>query len=421
MKERLLQFIWQFQYYNRTELQTQKGESLQVIFPGQYNSNQGPDFLEAKISINKTILAGHVELHLKSSQWYAHRHDTDINYRNVILHVVLEDDLPVDEFIPVLVLQDRIPRLLLQQYNDWMQQVSFVPCGNSIHLVKPLVWTAWKERMLAERLLRKSAYMLTILEGNGYHWEQSFWQLIARNFGLKINAEAFEMMAETIHINLLAKHKNQQTVIEALLMGQANLLEGEFTEEYPKLLQREYRFYQKKYRLRRTRAIVHFLRMRPAAFPTIRLSQLAALIHRSAHLFSVMRETATLKEAEALLSVTANDYWHYHYSFDEPAAYKEKNLGAVMINNLMINTIIPSMFAYGHYHQQSQFKNKALSWLEELKAEQNNITRGWEELGLVQENAYDSQSYIELKTQYCDRKRCLDCAIGNALLKQTAI
>ena len=421
MKERLLQFIWQFQYYNRTELQTQKGESLQVIFPGQYNSNQGPDFLEAKISINKTILAGHVELHLKSSQWYAHRHDTDINYRNVILHVVLEDDLPVDEFIPVLVLQDRIPRLLLQQYNDWMQQVSFVPCGNSIHLVKPLVWTSWKERMLAERLLRKSAYMLTILEGNAYHWEQSFWQLIARNFGLKINAEAFEMMAETIHINLLAKHKNQQTVIEALLMGQANLLEGEFTEEYPKLLQREYRFYQKKYRLRRTRAIVHFLRMRPAAFPTIRLSQLAALIHRSAHLFSVMRETATLKEAEALLSVTANDYWHYHYSFDEPASYKEKNLGAVMINNLMINTIIPSMFAYGHYHQQLQFKNKALSWLEELKAEQNNITRGWEELGLVQENAYDSQSYIELKTQYCDRKRCLDCAIGNALLKQTAI
>jgi hypothetical protein len=421
MKERLLQFIWQFQYYNRTELQTQNGESLQVIFPGQYNTNQGPDFLEAKISINKTILVGHVELHLQSSQWYAHRHDTDSNYRNVILHVVLEDDLPVDEYIPVLVLKDRISRLLLQQYNDWMQQVSFVPCGNSIHTVKPLVWLAWKERMLAERLLRKSAYMLEVLNKNGHHWEQSFWQLIARNFGLRVNAEAFEMMAETIHINILARHKNQQTVIEALLLGQVNLLEGDFADEYPKMLQREYRFYRKKYKLLRTMASVHFLRMRPAAFPTIRISQLAALIHRSAHLFSVMRETDTLKEARSLLSVTANDYWHYHYTFDEPASYKVKNLGHVMINNLMINTIIPSLFAYGHYHQQVLYKNKALSWLEQIKPELNHITSGWEELGLINETAYDSQSFVELKTQYCDKKRCLDCAIGNALLKQTAI
>ncbi len=417
----MLQFIWQFQYFNHDGLETENGELVQIIFPGIFNTNQGPDFLEARILINKIMLVGHVELHLKSSQWFTHRHDEDSNYQNVILHVVLEDDKQINKHVPVLVLQQRIPGLLLEQYNQWMQQEMPIPCGYSVHKVKPLVWLAWKERLLAERLLRKSAYMLELLKCNGNHWEQTFWQLIARNFGLKVNAEAFEMMAETIPITLLAKHKNQQTVIEALIMGQVRLLEGDFMDDYPKLLQREYRFYQKKYKLLRPKANVHFLRMRPAAFPTIRLSQLAALIHRSAHLFSVMRETATLPEAKELLMVSANDYWDYHYVFDEPTSCKKKNLGAGMVSNIMINTIIPSLFAYGHYYDQNALKQKALSWMELIKPEHNNITDSWEELGLVNKNAFDSQSFIELKTQYCNKKRCLDCAIGNTLLKQSAI
>ncbi len=419
MTERLLQFIWQFQYFNRHDLSVDDGAALQIIHTGVYNTNQGPDFLQATVKIDNTLLVGNIELHLTTSDWNKHGHQADCNYKNVILHVVWQhdDELPPVN-IPLLVLQNRVPVLLLRQYGEWMQRPSFIPCAAAVKEVNKLVWASWKERLLAERLQRKSGYILQLLCKNNYHWEETCWQLLAKNFGMKVNAEAFENIARSIPVTILAKHKNQVIILEALLMGQAGLLEDDFTDDYALLLQREYRFHLHKYKLQKPAGNVYFLRMRPAAFPTIRLAQLAMLVNHSSHLFSAIKETVVLKELRALLNVPANDYWHYHYRFGEPAVYKIKNPGSSMIDNIIINTVAPLLFACGLYHKEQALKDKALQWLTETAAEKNNITKEWQQLQIASKDAYHSQALIELKTQYCDKKRCLDCAVGNALLKK---
>ena len=416
--EKLLQYIWQFQYLNKSELYTAEGEKLQIIFPGKLNSNQGPDFTNAQIKIDSTILIGSIELHLKASQWNEHGHSNDVNYKNVILHVVFENDLP-QSFVPVLELQPRISNLLLDRYAALMNSSTFIPCANAVLEVKEITWLSWKERLLAERLTRKSAIFFKFLEENNAHWEESLWWMLARNFGVKVNSEAFEAMAKSISVNILAKHKNQIQQLEALLFGQAGLLEEGFKEDYPKLLQREYKFLKKKYELKPILAHFHFLRMRPGNFPTVRISQLAALIQNSAHLFSKVLEIEKVSEIKKLFDVTANDYWHYHYKFGESSAFKKKTIGKEMIDNVIVNTIVPVLFAYGLYHKEEKYKNKAILWLEEIQAEVNSITKGFTNLKLSNKSAFDSQSFIELKTQYCDHKHCLQCAIGNALLKIT--
>lgn len=421
MTERLLQFIWQFQYFNRDGLQTQSGEAIQILRPGSLNTNQGPDFSAARIRIGTTMLVGNIELHVKSSDWKKHRHQHDSNYSNILLHVVWEDDDPVNPPAPVLVLQQRVSKLLLRQYDDWMRQPSFVPCGKAIATINELVWASWKERLLAERLQRKSDYVLQLLAQNKYHWEETFWQLLARNFGIKVNAEAFEAIARSLPLVLLAKHKNQLLLLEALLLGQGGLLDGEYREEYPLLLQREYHFLQYKYKLAPISMPVHFLRMRPAAFPTIRLAQLAMLLYRSQHLFSDIKEMSTVKEALALLQVSAGDYWTDHYYPDETSGARNKQLGGGMVQNIVITTVAPVLFAWGLYHQDNLFKDKALQWLAGIPAEKHAITRGWQQLQVGCRQAWDSQALLELKTQYCDKKRCLDCSVGNALLKKTIV
>jgi hypothetical protein len=416
--EKLLQYIWQFQYFNKSELQTAAGESLQIIFPGKPNNNQGPDFTHAQIRIDNTTLVGSIELHLKASQWNEHGHGHDPNYKNVILHVVFENDLSRSSF-PVLELQPRISNLLLHRYAGLMNSASFIPCSNTVSEVKEITWLSWKERLLAERLTRKSAMVFKFLEENNTHWEESFWWMLARNFGVKVNSEALEAMARSVPVTILAKHKNQIHQLEALLFGQAGLLEQNFAEDYPKLLQREYNFLKKKYGLQPAHVPVHFLRMRPGNFPTIRLSQLAALIQNSAHLFSKILEMEKLTEVKKLFDITANDYWHYHYRFDEPSSFKKKTIGTDMIDNVIINTVVPVLFAYGLYHKEEKYKNKALLWLDALPAEINSTTKGFTRLKLSSQTAFDSQSFIELKTNYCDKRHCLQCAIGNAIVKVT--
>ena len=416
--ERLLQFIWQFQYFNKSELQTTTGEEIQIISQGTYNTNQGPDFNDAKVMIGKTTWAGSVELHILSSDWQKHKHQNDRNYNNVILHVVWEDDFP-NYNIPVLKLENRVAKILLQRYEELMNTKGFIPCEKTISSVKPIVLQSWKERLLAERLIRKSAIVETFLNESNHHWEETFWWLLARNFGTKINADVFEAMARSLPLLILARHKNQIHQLEALLMGQSNLLDGKFKGDYPIMLQKEYEFYKGKYKLQPNTIAPFFLRMRPGNFPTIRLAQLAMLIHHSEHLFSKIKETNSLKDVKKWLDITANDYWHYHYRFDEPSLFKKKNLGQAMGDNILVNTICTMLFAYGHFHKEQKYKDRALQWLEEITAESNAVTKGFQQVGLQNTNARDSQALIELKNEYCSKKRCLDCAIGNVLLKAT--
>ena len=286
MTERLLQYIWQFQYFNARNLQTTQGESLQIIYNGTYNTNQGPDFLNAKIKTGSTTWAGNIEMHIKSSDWQTHQHSDDKNYKNVILHVVWLHDATVLLPFPTLELQQLVSSVLLGKYEELMQSALFIPCQNHIKEVSALTFTAWKERLLIERLQQRALYVENLLAQNNQHWEESFWWMLAKNFGIKINADAFEKIAQSIPLNILAKHKNQVQQLEALLMGQAGILDKTFEDDYANMLAREYIFLQKKYGLKKAHAPIYFLRMRPANFPTIRLAQLAALIQQSQHLFS---------------------------------------------------------------------------------------------------------------------------------------
>lgn len=421
MTERLLQFIWQFQYFDKHELLTTQGDHVQIIFPGQLNSNQGPDFLDARIRIGNTTWVGSVELHIHTHDWNRHGHQHDDNYKNVILHVVWNDDgstfSEAGFSFPVLELKGRISSLLLDRYGMLMHNVSHIPCSAMIQEVPEIIWTKWKERLLMERLQEKSRRINEYLECNNYHWEETCWWMIARNFGARVNADAFEAMARSIPLNLLAKHKHQLIQIESILMGQADLLEIRVRDNYAQLLQKEYRFLRKKYRLRPSQHPVYFLRMRPVNFPTIRLAQLSQLIYSSTHLFTQLIEAAHPDDIRRMFDITANDYWHYHYRFDDESVFTEKKIGKGMIDNIIINTIIPLLFSYGNFHQQQELKDRAVHWLYLVESEDNRITRQFTSLGVENRHAADSQALTHLSQHYCDQKLCLSCAIGNAVLK----
>jgi hypothetical protein len=264
----------------------------------------------------------------------------------------------------------------------------------------------------------KSESIFRILDETKYHWEETFWWLIAANFGLKINSDTFRKIAQSLPLPLLARHKNNVIQLEAFLFGQAGLLQKEFDEDYPRLLKKEYEFLRKKYSLEHVPENLHFLRMRPANFPTIRLAQLAMLLHNSEHLFSKIKDTASANELKKMFEIQANDYWNYHYIFDEKSDFQIKRLGVQMINNILINTVVPIVFSYGLHHDDEQYKEKAIQWLAEMPSEKNHITKGFEKLGYSNKNAFDSQALIQLKNYYCEEKQCLECAIGVSLLKK---
>ena len=421
MNEKLLQFIWQFQYFNRDNLELASGEHLSIIKCGVNNKNQGPDFIDAHIKIDNLLMVGNIEIHNLSSHWLKHHHEIDQQYGNVILHVVWQNDCSIKNLygqtIPVLILEGRVSKLLVNRYINLLN-ASGIPCHNhSFPVIDELSWLAWKERLLAERLERKAVYILQLFKESNNHWEEVFWWLLAANFGIKVNTLLFEEVAKSISIKILSKHKHQINQLEALLMGQANLLNDNMEEEYPRMLQREYIFLKKKYNLNPITIQPNFLRLRPANFPTIRLAQLAMLIQKSSHLFSKVQDIEIFAEVKELLAVEANDYWHYHYRFNQTTIYMPKTLGSQTIDNILINTIAPILFAYGVYHKNELYQEKAIRWLTETKPEVNSLIQEWQDYGLNAKSAFDSQSLIELTNNYCHQKRCLECAVGNKILK----
>ena len=421
MNEQLLQFIWRFQYFNQQNLLTTHGDALKIVAPGTQNNEQGPDFLEAKIKLPGALLIGNVEIHVNASDWRKHGHTKDTHYDNVILHVVwlADEEINSNKPFPTLELQSLVPHFLLDRYKELMETHSFIPCENRLPVLTEISWSSWKERLAIERLQRKSAIVLDYLHQTDNHWEEVFWWMIARNFGIKTNAECFEQIARSISVNILAKHRNQIHALEALLLGQARLLDDISPEDkYALMLQREYNFLKRKYKLPERPQSPSFLRMRPSNFPTIRLAQLAMLIHQSVHLFSKLKETGSTKDAIQFLNIQANDYWNNHYLLGQTSKENvPKKPGIQMTENILINTVIPVLFAYGIYHNDQQYKDKALAWLLCLKPEKNNITDTWKQFEVISENALDSQALIELKNNYCDEKRCLECAVGNKLLR----
>ncbi len=422
MNEKLLQLIWQFQYFNHAFLNTIDEKSLQIIHPGITNQNSGPDFSEAKIKIDNTTWIGNIELHIKSSNWLQHNHSNDKNYNNVILHVVWLHDEEIKDIhennIATLEMQSLVPKIMLQKFEQLMNTTDFIPCSFSLPVLSEIAWLAWKERLIIERLEKKSELIINKLQQAKNNWEEIFWQMLARGFGMKVNADAFEEIAKTLTVNILAKHKNQVNQLEALLLGQAGLLNKEFEDDYAIMLQREYTFLAKKFLLKPINKQPDFLRMRPNNFPTIRLVQLAMLIHQSSHLFSKMKTAKHPNEIFQWFDVTANDFWNYHYTLTDENAYQPKKSGKSFIRHIIINTIIPVFFSYGLVRNEHVWKDKAVNWLMQLQPEQNSITKQWKLFSIENKTAFDSQALIHLKNNYCNFKRCLDCAVGTKLLRE---
>ena len=422
MRESFLHFLWRWRRFDAQQLSTTEGQPIEILHPGEWNTHAGPDFFNARLRIGDTTWAGNVEMHLRASEWFAHRHSDDAAYDNVVLHVVLEEDQPIvrpsGERIPCLELKGRIPAKILENYQRLEHERAWIPCQRDFNSIPDIIRLNWLDRLLVERLEQKTAAIAEVLVATGNHWEEAFYRLLARNFGLKVNAEPFEALARSLPLLTLAKHKNDREQVEALLFGQAGMLEESFKDDYPDRLAKEYKFLSHKYGLSPLAAAQwKFLRLRPANFPTVRLAQFAALVHQSAHLFSKILEAKNLRELENLFDIQPGDYWNTHFQFDKPSVKRVKNPGRDFVHLLIINTIAPFLFHYGKTKSQEEYQKRALNLLEELPPESNTIVDGWADLGIRVRHAYQTQALIHLKTRYCDAKRCLECAVGHAILK----
>ena len=400
------------------------GEAIQIISTGLQNTNAGPDFQDAKVRIGDTLWVGNAEVHLSSSEWKQHGHQNDGAYNNVILHVVCRDDEPVYHQhgikVPTLILNGRVPEELYAKYQRLISgQKQFIPCEASIGSIDGLIMQNWLTRVLIERLQKRSIDLTKVLEVNRGDWEETFYQFLAANFGFKINALPFELLAKSLPQSVLGKHKNNVMQIEALIFGQAGFLTNDLKDEYPLALRKEYTFLQKKFNLKPIeKHLWKFLRLRPLNFPTIRLAQFAALVAGSNHLFSKVLDTKGPENFYKLCeNIQVNAYWDTHYQFDRPSVNLPKPLGKTSVNVLLLNTLCLILFAYGNHHQQERYVNRALQLLDVLPVEKNSIIDNFTLLGIKVKTAYESQALLELKNSYCDHKKCLQCGVGIKILK----
>jgi hypothetical protein len=423
MKEEFLHYLWKYKLYNASNLKTVNGETLEILNSGLHNLDAGPDFFNGKVKIDETIWAGNIEIHVKSSDWLKHNHQTDKAYNNVVLHVVYQNDKPVldnnNQPIPTLELKDIIDQSRYEKYEDLIASKDWIPCGNQIKLVDEFIINTWLNRLVVERLERKSEEIKTTLLQNKNDWEQTFYQYLFKYFGLKVNAFPFEQLAKNTPLKIIEKH-NQLISIEALFYGQGGFLEAELKDEYHQKLLKEYQFLKAKFGLKMIdKSLWKLLRLRPANFPTIRISQLSNLLHQHPRLFSKIIGAKTVIEIQQYFKVNASKYWDNHYQFgDEAIPISTKNLGINTINNIIINVVVPFTFVYGKFKQDEALVETALSLLEKTKPETNIIVKNWKELGVKSTNAMQTQSLIELKNNYCSPKKCLNCSIGNNILQQ---
>ena len=432
MREDFLHFLWRTRQFDVSNLTTTDGDALEILDFGTYNAlDSGADFQNVKLKIGDWTWFGSVEMHLKASDWLVHGHQKDAAFGSVILHVVFENDVaiqrtysaeassPAPSVIPCLTLKNRIPEGVFKKYWALLHNSDWIPCQQHIQTVNDLTKNKWLERLAVERLERKSAAIQTALERNKEDWEETFWQFTARYFGSKVNAEPMEMLARSLPHRILAKHKNQLFQIEALLFGQAGFLEKNFADDYLVRLKKEFHFLKNKHNLEPSVPLAawKFGRLRPPSFPTIRLAQLAALIHQSLHLFSKVIDNQEVNALSSLFEVEVSDYWRTHFVFDTPSVSSPKKMGSDTIDIILINNVAPFLYTYGKLRGDETLKNRSLLLLEKVKSEKNTVIDAWKTLGFSTPSAADSQALIQLKTNYCDLKKCASCAIGNAILR----
>lgn len=419
--EQLLHHIWKYSLYDKGALYTTSGIPFEVIDTGIYNTNAGPDFFNAKIKYGATVWAGNVEIHLSSSDWYQHRHHTDKSYDSVILNVVMKHDSEIYRTNG-----DRIEQFVMQVpervFNDYAFLQSHspqsIPCGFRLHEINELVLDDWKTALALERVLEKSVRVKTLVDRYAGNWEEAFYILLARSFGTGINSDPFERLARSLPLGYLLKHSGSLLQIEALLFGQGGFLEDDTVEHpYYLLLRREYALLRYKFRLTPLpESMWRFARLRPAAFPQVRIAALASLLHAWPRMFSIFIGAGSLKEVKALFDIKLSLFWETHYRFDRPSIEHVKGIGFQTVESILINTLVPILFAYAERTDSIQLEERAVTFLEELMPENNMYVRAWRENGIPVRNAFESQAVLQLQKSYCDRKKCLYCRIGHQLL-----
>ena len=421
MKEDFIHYVWNYKKFDFSNLKTTQGENLVIVNSGQYLQKAGPDFFNAQIILENQKWAGNIEIHLKSSDWYLHHHEKDDNYNNVILHVVWDHDTPIfrkdNSEIPVLEIKNYVSKEELNNYLSLTTQKSWIFCENQIAEIDEFVFSNWQERLFYERLERKVQPVNQLLEETENDWESLLFCMLGKNFGLNTNGESFLKMAKSITFSLIRKEALEVMYLEALFFGQADMIPVDVEDNYPKELKSWYDYIALKYKLSKPAIeAIQFFKHRPDNFPTIRLSQLAMLYHLHRNLFSKIIEANSIEEIYKIFNLSASDYWKTHYNFDKSSPKKEKSLSKSFIDLVIINTIIPIRFAYANANGK-EISETLTDLLSNIPSEKNSIIEKFTTFGIKSKNAFQSQSLLELKNEYCNHKKCLQCAVGLELLK----
>jgi hypothetical protein len=424
MNEALLHNIWKYKLLGQTQFIGSKHDHIEVVSIGEHNQDSGPDFFNSKIKINDILLAGNVEIHIKTSDWLKHNHQQNKAYDNIVLHVVYEHDLELpqnEQFnVSVLELKEYIKPSLLEQYNQLQLSKQSIACGKSITNVSDIVWKSWLDRLAIERIEQKTAYIEHLFEYGKHNHEDALYVLLCRNFGFKINNDAFELLGKTLPYSILKKYADNPIQVEALLFGVAGFLDELFEDKYAKQLQNEFEFLRHKHQLLPIKKeIWKFSKTRPINFPTIRISQLANCIVNQKSLYHLIEEKPDLKSIKLFFEIEPNDYWRTHFKFDVLSEESSKSLGETAFHSIVINTIVPYLFFMSKHSLNDNYVEYALDLLSQLPAEINTKTKEFLKLGVKTESALESQAQIQLFDTLCTKKLCLQCNVAEFLLKNS--
>lgn len=417
MPEDFLHYIWLYQLFDHSRLMSVQGERIQILSPGIHNKDSGPDFSHARIQIDGNTWVGNVEIHVKTGDWLVHQHQFDPAYSNVILHVVYKDNSPTNDehldSIPVLQLKGRID---LNRYLDWkklLETDTWIPCESFIENVPSVVVNQMIHFASVTRLEQKVEKALLINERLNGHWEFTLMQCIVVSMGTKVNKEAFHALAAILPFHLIKKMENDESNMAALLFGISGFLEDDFNEVYPKMLKEKYLFLKRKHSLiQLNKSIWKFMRMRPMNFPSIRIAQLAVVLLNWTEIANSIFYQMDFINLEKHFRQEVNSYWKNHYRFKLPSKGSTLIMGEMMYEKILINALVPFLYCYGLEHDDSSYCKLTLDLLESLKSEKNTLLSRWKQVGIVANNAFESQGLLELKNNYCSVKKCLTCKIG---------
>lgn len=424
-KEELLHYVWRFRLYPVGSLETTDGQKIEVIDPGIGQSDAGPDFFNAKIRIGGKLWAGDVEIHCSSDEWMRHEHHLDKAYNAVILHVVGHASRVVvnERGYAVPQCELKIPDKIIKNADYLIRNSKLIPCRDFIPFVPSVSIRSFLAMLAVERLERKTNDIYVLLDRFRQSWDEAFYVLLSRSFGFGLNSDAFERLASSLPYKYVQRHGNNLFQVEALLFGQAGILDdmslNHARDEYFLRLREEYQFLRHKYSLTPLEGyLFKRMRTRPRSFPTMRIAQLAALLQSSDRLFSRVIEGDSIQYWDSLFLVSPSVYWQNHYSFGNQSVLKDARLGNGSRESILINTVAPVLFAYGRKVGIDLYCDKAIHLLEAINAEKNAIVRGFNDVGILSHNAFESQALIQLRKMYCDSKKCLFCRIGHVILSK---